>query len=316
MKIGVTFEPMTREYISKITAAAAGCELLFTDSKDENLKECEIVFGAMDSKLVAESKMLKWLHIQWAGVDNVLKAKHAFPEHVILTNSSGSYGVTISEYLLTVSLMLMRHMNGYVLQQQKCLWQRLGKERSIYGSTVCILGLGDIGENFAKRCKALGASEVKAIVRTHRADKPEFVDKLFTVDRLREAVSDSDLVAICLPGTSETAGLIDKKALEAMKRGVVLLNIGRGMIINTEALIEQLNSGHIGAAGLDVTEPEPLPADSPLWKMPNVMITPHVSGNNTLDITNDLGVCKFVEYLGDYLAGKPFKRVVDKTLGY
>ena len=315
-KIGVTFTPMTEERLNKIRSAAPNYEIIISDDNDERLKECEVVFGPMNAKLVAQSPNLKWLHAQWAGVEHILKTEYGFPEHIILTNSSGSYGVTISEYLLTVSLMLLRKLNEYVLQQQKCLWRWLDKERSIYGSTICVLGLGDIGENYAQRCKALGAKSVKAVVRTHRASKPDFIDELFTVDKLKEAVYDADIVAICMPGTAETIGLVNKDMLQAMKKGVILLNIGRGKIIDTKALIEELNSGHIGAAGLDVTDPEPLPKDSPLWKMPNVIITPHVSGNNTLEITNDLGVDKFVKYLEDYIAGSQFDRVVDKALGY
>ncbi|MCL2228099.1 MAG: D-2-hydroxyacid dehydrogenase [Oscillospiraceae bacterium] len=315
-KLGITFTPMTDERLNKIKSAAPEYELVITDYDDHRLKECEIVFGSMDVKLVAESPKLRWLHIQWAGADYALGSEYGFPEGVVLTNSSGSYGVTISEYLLTVSLMLMRGMNEYVLQQQKRLWKRLGSEKSIYGSTVCVLGLGDIGENYARRCKALGANLVKAVVRTSRPNKPEFVDELYTIEALEKALYDADIVAVCLPGTAETAGLIDKKVLQSMKKGVVLLNVGRGKIIDTKALIEELDLGHIGAAGLDVTDPEPLPEDSPLWKMPNVMITPHVSGLNTLEVTNDLGVDKFVKYLEDYVAGRPFERVVDKVLGY
>ena len=315
-KIGITFTPMTDTRLNKIKSVAQGYELVIADDNDEKLKECEIVFGPMSPKLVSQSQKLKWLHAQWAGVDHILKTDYGFPEHVILTNSSGSYGVTISEYLLTVSLMLLRKMNEYVILQQKCEWKWLDKEKSIYGSTICVLGLGDIGENYAWRCKALGAKSVKAVVRTHRTNKPDFIDELLTVDNLKEAICDADIVAICMPGTSETAGLISKDILRSMKQGVILLNIGRGIIIDTQALIDELNSGHIGAAGLDVTYPEPLPKDSPLWKMQNVMITPHVSGNNTLEVTNDLGVDKFVKYLADYIAGRPLERVVDKTLGY
>jgi len=315
-KIGITFTPMTEDRLNKIRTAAPDYKLIITDDSDEMLKECEIVFGPMNAKLVAASTKLKWLHVQWAGVEHVLNTEYGFPEHVILTNSSGSYGVTISEYLLTISLMLMRKMNEYVLQQQKCLWRRLGSEKSIYGSTICVLGLGNIGENYAQRCKALGASLVKAVVRTKRLSKPNFVDELFTVEKLKEAVFDADIVAVCMPGTTETTGLINKGIFHSMKKGVILLNIGRGRIIDRNALIEALESGHIGAAGLDVTDPEPLPENSPLWKMSNVVITPHVSGNNTLEITNDLGVDKFVKYLENYITGKPFERVVDKVLGY
>lgn len=316
-KIGISFIPMTEKYLAKIKAAAPGFEYYVTeDFHDEKLLDCEIVFGSMSPRLIAQSTKLKWIHLQWAGVDGILGSRHKFPDHVILTNSSGSYGVTISEYLLTMTLMLMRNMRDYILQQEQKIWHRITKEQSIYASTVCVIGLGNIGENYAKRCKALGAKRVTGVVRTAKDVVPSCVDELYTVNEIENAVKDADVVAICLPGTSETKNLVNEALLLKMKKGVLILNIGRGIIIDTQALIAQLNSGHIGGAALDVTEPEPLPQDSPLWSMPNVIITPHMSGHNSLDTTNDLGVEKFVDYLEDYVANKPLKRVVDKTLGY
>ena len=209
----------------------------------------------------------------------------------------------------------MRHMEKYVLQQQQRVWQRLEKEKSIYGSTICILGLGDIGREYAMRVKAMGAAKVVGVVRTIK-EKPSFVDELYTTADVEKAVKGADVVAICLPGTKETFGLVDEALIQKMKKGVIILNIGRGKVIDTPALIAALQSGQVGAAGLDVTDPEPLPADSPLWLMSNVMITPHVSGNNTLETTNDLGVEKFVQYMDDYVNGRKFNRVVDQELGY
>ncbi|MCL2864432.1 MAG: D-2-hydroxyacid dehydrogenase [Lachnospiraceae bacterium] len=314
-KIAVTFTPISAEILEKIRWVAPGYQVIEMPMDDARLAECEIVFGQAHPKILAESKKLEWYHTQSAGVDYVLKSEYRFPEEAILTNSSGSYGVTISEYLLTITLMLLRKMNEYVLVQRECKWQRLGAEKSVYGSTITIVGLGDIGENYARRCKALGAT-VNGVVRRARANKPDCVDALYTVDALEKAIAAADVVALCLPGTEDTYHLFDKARLKQMKKGAILLNIGRGTAIDTKALIGVLQSGHLGGVGLDVTDPEPLPEDSPLWKMPNVMITPHVSGNNTLPLTNEMGVDKFVKYLEDYVAGRAFERIVDQKAGY
>ena len=136
------------------------------------------------------------------------------------------------------------------------------------------------------------------------------------MDKLDEAIAGADAVALCLPGTDETAHIIDKPRMMRMKPGVFILNIGRGSAIEQEALIELLENGHLGGAGLDVTTPEPLPINSKLWDMPNVILTPHVSGGASMEHTLDLIVSKFARYLRDYAAGQPFTRVVDKVLGY
>jgi len=209
----------------------------------------------------------------------------------------------------------MRRSLEYAKLQFQSTWEKLGTVKSIYGSKVCVVGLGDIGENYAKRCKALGAT-VTGVVRTPRMAKPKSVDELYTIDQLDKAIADADVVALCLPGTSETINLFDEARLNKMKLGALLLNVGRGTAIDANFLSSALKSGQVGGAGLDVTNPEPLPSDSILWQMDNVIITPHVSGNQTLELTNDLIVDKFVNYLQDYIAGQEFERTVDKELGY
>ena len=314
-KLAITFSSLTDERLEKIRHAAVGYEVIQIKSDDEKIKECEIIFGGINPSFLPEATHLKWLHTSFAGVDSLLKPEVNFPKDVMLTNSAGTYGIAISEYLLTITLMLMRRNLEYAKLQFQNMWQPLGSVKCIYGSKVCVVGLGDIGENYAKRCQALGAT-VSGVVRTPRAVKPDAVDKLYTIDQLDEAIKDADVVALCLPGTNETAGLFSEARLNQMKPGALLLNIGRGSAIDTNALITALKSGQIGGAGLDVTDPEPLPADSPLWQMDNVIITPHISGNQTLELTNDLIVNKFVNYLQDYVANRAFERVVDKELGY
>ena len=165
------------------------------------------------------------------------------------------------------------------------------------------------------RCRALGAY-VRGVVRSARKEKPVSVDELFTIDRLDDAIADADVVALCLPGTKETQHLFTKEQMFKMKKGAFLLNVGRGTAIDQDALVEMLESGHLGGAGLDVTSPEPLPSNSKLWGMTNVILTPHVSGNDSLPYTVDMIVERFIRYLCDYLAGRPFDRVVDRDAGY
>ena len=157
---------------------------------------------------------------------------------------------------------------------------------------------------------------MRGVVRTSRAEKPDYVETLFTVNELDEAITGADVVALCLPGTDETTHIIDKTRMMRMKTGAFILNIGRGSAIEQEALIELLENGYLGGAGLDVTTPEPLPADSKLWNMSNVILTPHISGGESMEYTLDLIVDKFARYLQDYAAGQPFTRIVDKALGY
>jgi len=314
-KLAITFSSINEEQLSKIKKIAVDYDVIQIKPNEAEIKTCDIIFGGIQPNFIKDATALKWLHTSFAGVDSLLKPEVNFPKDVVLTNSAGTYGIAISEYLLATTLMLMRRSIQYAKLQFQNKWQPLGEVKAIYGSKVCVVGLGDIGENYAKRCKALGAN-VTGVVRTKRTEKPESVDLLFTIDQLDKAIKDADVIALCLPGTGETAGLFDEDRINKMKKGALILNIGRGTAIDTTALISALESGQLSGAGLDVTAPEPLPADSPLWQMENVIITPHVSGNQTLELTNFLIVDKFTEYLQDYLAGRSFKRVVDKELGY
>jgi len=314
-KLAITFTEITNEQLQKIKEIASEYEVSQMPANAVQICESNIVFGNIKPEFIAKAPHLTWLHAHFAGVDSLLKPEVNFPEKVMLTNSAGTYGIAISEHLLTTTLMLMRRNIEYAKRQFQNQWQPLGEVKSIYGSKICVVGLGDIGENYAKRCQALGAS-VTGVVRTKRAIKPTTVDELYTIDQLDEAIANQDVVALALPETKETIGLFNEARLNKMKTGALLLNVGRGTAIDTNALIRALTAGQIGGAGLDVTNPEPLPHTSPLWQMDNVIITPHISGNQTLKLTNELIVDKFIKYLQNYIANQPFAKLVDKQLGY
>lgn len=314
-KIAINYSDLNKNHLSKIIAAARGYDVLSGDEAKADIAGCEILFGHADAKLLSAAKSLKWLHAQSAGVDHYLRPDTGLMDSVILTNSAGMHGISIAEHMLGHTLMLMRRLHSYVLQQAVRKWEYLGTVQSIYRSRITVVGLGGIGSEYAARCRALGAA-VSGVVRTPRADTPSCVDNIYTIDWLDEAIRDADVVALTLPNTAETVNLFDRARMLKMKKGALILNVGRGAAIDQDAMIELLESGHLGGAGLDVTEPEPLPAESRLWALPNVVLTPHISGGGTLPLTADLIVGRFIEYLEDYIAGRPFRKVVDRERGY
>jgi len=210
--------------------------------------------------------------------------------------------------------MLLRNAAAYVALQKERGWQRLGLAENMYNCRVTVIGMGDIGGRYAYLCHAMGAS-VCGVVRSPRADKPEYVDELFTTDGIDEAIQNADIVALALPGTGETSGILSRERFALMKKGTLVVNVGRGSAIDQDALVEFLQNGHLGGAALDVTTPEPLPAGHPLWDIPNVVITPHISNGGRGNTTGFI-VEKFVRYLKDYQEGRPFARVVDRKAGY
>ena len=315
-KIGVAFQGLTEERLAKIRAAAADFEIIC--EKRDNVAafaDCEVIFGNVTKEVVQAARKLKWLHTETAGVDLYVRPETGLPKDVLLTNSSGAFGIGISEHLMVMALMLLRKMGEYGKLQAQSKWQDLGRVHTLYNSVVTVVGIGDIGGNFAKRCKSMGA-HVYGVSRQTRDGLPPWAKGLFSVDNIDEAIKDADIVALCLPGTPETVGLFDKNRLAAMKKGAILLNVGRGSAIDQDALIDALKSGHIGGFGTDVTTPEPLPADSPLWTLPNVIITPHTSGGDSLVLTQDLIVDKFARYLADYVACRPLSHIVNPKIGY
>ena len=279
-----------------------------------DLQDCEVLFGNFPPADLKYIPNLKWVATASAGVDAYV-ADDIYPHPgVILTNSSGAYGIAIAEHLLTVTLMLLRRMREYEEGQRQKRWKYLGKIRSVFGSTVTIVGIGNIGGNFAKRCKAMGAT-VRGVKRTP-GEKPEYIDELYLTEELDQAIQGADVVALCLPGTNQTQHIITEKQLNAMKPGAILLNIGRGTAIDQQALCQALESGHLGGAGLDVTDPEPLPPESPLWTMGKVVLTPHISGNDSLDYTTETILDLFIENLSHYVKGEPMHNVIDRKIGY
>lgn len=281
----------------------------------EDIKDCEILFGMYPPEILKEAKALRWMQCSFAGVDR-FTGDGIFPnKDIVLTNAAGAYGITISEHMLCTLLMMMRRMPEYSDLIARRGWEILGEVRSIYGSRVTVIGMGDIGSNFGIRCKALGAS-VNGVRRRVGDTASDWCERVYPTERLCEAVADADVVALCVPGTQDTRHMIGEQVFSAMKDGAYFLNVGRGTAVDQKALYDALKSGKLAGAAIDVTDPEPLPQDHFLWDAPNLLLTPHVSGNMSLEKTCELVLGIFLENLERYSSGKPLCHVVDMKAGY
>lgn len=306
----------TEEHKRLISEAAPDEEVLFADASavdEETVKSADIIIGNLAPQLIAGSRRLKLLQLNNAGTDGYTDPG-ILPEQAVLTNATGAYGVAISEHMMGMLLCMMKKMNLYQDNMREGKWKDMGPVPTIYGSNTLVVGLGDIGGEFAKRMRAMG-SRVTGIRRTE-AEKPEYLEALYQMDHFYESLEQADIVAACLPGTAATRKVFDEAAFSHMKDGAYFVNIGRGSAVDTEALIKALNSGKIAGACLDVTDPEPLPEDHPLWKAPNVFITPHVSGGyHTMETHNRIiGIA--VRNIRHVLQNEPLENIVDMTTGY
>ena len=308
--------PVEQRHKDLLEAAAPGCTFRYkplAEITEADAADVQIIIGNVPAPVVKAAPGLKWMQTNSAGVEAYIQPG-VLPKDAVLTNATGAYGLAISEYMTAVLLSMMKRLPTYRDAQHRHVWKSQGQVKSIYGSTILVVGMGDIGGEFGARMKAMGAT----VIGVRRTDtRPvSYADEVHTIADLDTLLPRADVVALSLPGTAETVGLIDKKRLAAMKPGSYLVNVGRGTCVDTDALCEALQSGHLAGAALDVTDPEPLPADHPLWDVETALITPHVSGHYHLQETFERIVRISAENLRHFLAGEPLKNVVDFSTGY
>ena len=295
---------------------AAKVNFIYTSQKDltiNQVKDANVILGNPPIEMIRESKKLEWLQLQSAGVGSYVK-DDVLQQDVLLTNASGAYGLAISEYMLAVLLELYKKNHIYRDNQLKSNWSNEGSVKSIYNSIVLIVGLGDIGGEFAKKVKSLGAYTIG--IRRKNTNKPDYLDELHFMDELEDLLPRADVVALSLPGTKLTYKIINKKRLDLMKNDGVLINVGRGNAIDTDDLCAALEREQILGAALDVTDPEPLPKEHKLWKMKNVIITPHVSGGFSLPETQERIIKICAKNIEAFFKGESLINLVDFSEGY
>lgn len=279
----------------------------------EDVDWAQVILGNVPAAMLHGSPALEWLQTNSAGVEAYIQPG-VLAGDTLLTNATGAYGLAIAEHMLGMLLELFKKLELYRDAQKSGAWQSQGAVKAVYGSTVLVLGMGDIGGEFAARCKALGAKVIG--VRRSPRPCPEYADEVHLLEDLDSLLPHADVVAITLPGTDATRGLMSRERLAKMKEGAVLLNVGRGFIVDTEALCDALERGHLSGAGVDVTDPEPLPPTHRLWNIPTAVVTPHISGFYHLRETHERIVGIFLENLRHFQAGEPLRNLVDFATGY
>lgn len=279
------------------------------------LKEAEVIIGEPSIEDLKNAEKLKWLQMTWAGTDIYTKSSD-FPKNVILTNMSGVFGETISEYVIGAILTLYRSFPIYFRNQEKKIWKDMGSEKTLFGKTVLLLGAGDIGTSIAKRLRPFGTKNI-GVRRTVRGMESCF-DAMHTLKDVEALLSVADIVIGCLPDTTETENLLNRERLLKMKPDAVLVNVGRGSLIVTKDLEEVLEAGHLFGVALDVMKPEPLPKESKLWDMENVIITPHISGQGFgHEVRTEQKIYDVLsENIRRYIRREPLLNVVDLERGY
>ena len=305
--------PLTAEQQAAFRSAAPEAEHLFLPTHDRGgahippdwRKRVTILMGFVPPQDLKTFPNLKWVQSWNAGVDPYL-VPGVLPEGVVLTCAAGAYGPAVSEHMLATLLAICKHLPDYRDQQRDHLWRDLGPVHSLHGKTVLVGGTGDISRHFARLCRALGAATVWGL---HRSDRPvEDFDRTFPLSEIDALLPQADVVALALPHNADTAGLMDRRRLLLMKPDAVLLNAGRGSAVDCAALAEVLSEGHLLGAGMDVTSPEPLPPDHPLWDAPRALITPHTAGGyDHMALTLDNLAALFLDNLNRWLAGRPLR---------
>jgi D-2-hydroxyacid dehydrogenase (NADP+) len=280
---------------------------------DALLAEAEVIFAfRLPRDLLARAPGLKWVQVTSAGVDRFLAGdlRHS---PVMLTNTSGIHATPIAEFVISFMLMFVKRAPLFFELKQKKQWQRVAPA-VLRSKTVGIVGLGHIGREVARLSKAFGMRVIATRRSAKSGARARNVDLMLPRDQLPQLLSESDFVVITLPLTPETEKLIGEAELRAMKPTACLINIGRGRIIDEEALVRALSEGWIAGAGLDVFATEPLPPESKLWELPNVILSHHVSGG--MEDYNVRATALFCENLRRYLEGKRLLTLVGKKRGY
>lgn len=300
-------------------AAAPGVELIAAPDIESAVRavgSADALIGSCSARIVAAAPKLKWIQVPWAGVERCVAIPALAERDILLTNAQRVYAPQIAEHVMAMAFTLARGLNRYMDEQRKGRWNRgavaEGDHRELDGKALLVVGLGGIGTEVARLADAIGM-RVSAIRRSRRAG-PEFVSYVGLPDELHKLAGEADIVVNATPLTPETTDLFDAEFFAAMKPTAYFINVGRGKSVVTADLVAALREGEIAGAGLDVTDPEPLPGDHPLWRLPDVLITPHAAASS--DLADERLWLVMRENLRRYVAGERMLSVVNVERGY
>jgi phosphoglycerate dehydrogenase-like enzyme len=307
------------ERVTGMQAVAPGVKLVTAPARATAVREAadaDAVIGECVGEIIEAGPRLRWVHRLNAGVERCVAIPAFEKRGIVLTNGQKVAGSVMAEHVLALVFGLTRGLADYVPAQVKGEWAEEAvpesRMREVKGGTMLVVGLGGIGTEVAKRAHALGMTVMAT--RNSATDGPSYVAEVGLPDKMLQFAGRADVIVSTLPLTTETKGLMGKAFFDSVKRGALFVNVGRGGTVVTEELVSALGDGRLGGAGLDVTEPEPLPTDHPLWRAPNVIITPHIAASLE---SND--VPRWIiarENLRRYVAGEKLLSEVDLKKGY
>ncbi len=286
------------------------------------LDRAEVLFGVPGdsaddlARVVTDLPKLRWFHATSAGAGEQVRKAELSPEaleRVTITTSSGVHAVPLAEFAVLGLLAVAKELPRLIVDQRARAWPEVRRPlRELSGQTLFLVGLGEIGREVARLGKALGMRTVG--FRRTEGPPPEWVDEVHGPQRLTELAGQADAMVVSLPMTEQTAGLVDRATIERLPASCIFVNVGRGGVVDEPALIEALRDRRIAGAVLDVFATEPLPADSPLWALPNVLVTPHAAALSARE--NERIVELFCDNLRRYLDGRPLRKVVEPGAYY
>lgn len=308
----------TPERVAALREAHPEVEFVVAERRDAvgvAVADADAVFGSLTKDEFSAAKRLRWVQSPGAGVEWVAKIPAIIESDVVITNTRGAHAATIAEHTFALLLSLTRRLRDFAAFQEREEWGRgqiNDRMVGIKGLTMGIVGFGNIGRAIARRASAfeMGVLAVDA----QRVPGNDGVAEVWPLDQLPDLCRQSDVLVIVVPSTPETRNMIGAEQISQMKRGSYLLAMSRGGIVNEIALRDALESGQLAGAGLDVTAVEPLPPGDPLWRAPNLVITPHNSPASQL--TTDLMWSILSDNIGRFLRGEQLVNVVDKQRGY
>jgi len=307
------------EHLQQIRKAAPEAKLIiirnqeeWDQRKAEIAPKVQVLFARRPANWFQQLPNLRWIQQTGAGADWLLQSPQLVESDVILTNTSGSHAIPISEHVLAIMLSLARGISRHIKNQVKHAWDRHGRVFELEGATIGLIGVGRIGEKIAEKAKGLNMRILG--LRRHPERTAPYVSRMYGPEGLPDLLALSDWLVVAAALTPETKEMIGEAELKTMKPSAFIINIARGSLIVERALIDALQQGRISGAGLDVFENEPLPTDSPLWDMGNVIITPHASNFTPHKVKRQIAI--FAENLQRHLNGQPLVNVVNKQLGY
>ena len=312
-------EEKHRDAIEK-TAAETGFVPRFFSKRERDaaaawLQESEILYTGSLTLPAKAGASLRWLAFAYAGVDPFCRPDGPLAGKDCLLTSSNTFDVTLAEHTIMVLLMLLRRMPEYEERVRRREWRAGLPIRSIRDGRFTILGAGHIGGRIAEDLKGMGAAHVTGLSRSGRSRSPYF-DEVRPISELDAILRETEHLICILPSTPETRGLFTAEKFALLPQGATFLNVGRGDLPDQDALMDALTSGHLAGAAIDVTDPEPLPPEHPLWTCPGLILTPHAAGGTTLPRSRDDNVALFCENLRRYAAGEALQGLVDRSQGY